>query len=130
LVLVVLALAAGMAQLAVAAQGAQAKPAAATSGTKLTGEVVDTGCYLGHEARGEKHKACATKCIASGMPMGLLTAQGELYLITMSHENADPYNQLKGMAAQTVEISGPVSSRAGMKAIQADAVKLLAAAAK
>jgi len=35
----------------------------------VTGEVVDMGCYMGHGARGEKHIACATKCIDGGMPM-------------------------------------------------------------
>src|SRR5262249_42866306 len=27
----------------------------------ITGELVDTGCYLGHGARGEKHVSCASK---------------------------------------------------------------------
>jgi type 1 fimbria pilin len=93
----------------------------------LRGEVVDTGCYLGHGATGAKHKECATKCIANGMPMGLLTADGALYLITMSHSNADAYNQLKGWAAETVEVTGVVSTRNGLKGIEADAVKLLTA---
>src|SRR5574341_1558654 len=62
------------------------------SGTpkSLTGEVVDTGCYLGHAARGAKHVSCATKCIMGGMPMGLLTNDGTLYLLTMNHDNPDP----------------------------------------
>ncbi len=95
----------------------------------LKGEVVDTGCYMGHEARGQKHKECAAKCIANGMPMGLLTEGGELYLITQNHDNLDAYNQCKDLAAQFVEITGPVFSRHGMKSVQADAVKPVAAPA-
>lgn len=85
--------------------------------TVLTGEVVDTGCYLGHAARGEKHVECATKCINGGMPMALLTKEGTLYLLTMNHENADPYNSLKGMAGKTVSVKGAVMQKGGMKGI-------------
>lgn len=89
----------------------------------VTGEVVDTGCYLGHAARGEKHISCATKCLQQGMPMGLLTSNGTLYLVTLNHDNADPYNSLKDMAGQTVSITGEVMSRSGMKAIEATSVR-------
>jgi hypothetical protein len=104
--------------------------AMAKSPTKtLTGELVDTGCYLGHGAKGEKHIDCATKCIANGMPMGLLTADGTLYLITLDHENADPYNALKNMAGKTVTVTGTVMTRNGMKGIDVTEAKEAAAAA-
>lgn len=89
----------------------------------LKGEIVDTGCYLAHGAKGPDHASCATKCIAGGMPMGLLTSDGVLYLLTMNHDNADPYNQAKKLAASTVEITGPVHERNGVKAIEVTAVK-------
>ena len=94
----------------------------------LTGEVVDTGCYLGHAARGEKHVSCATKCINQGMPMGLLTSDGVLYLLTLNHDNADPYNGLKAMAGKTVSVTGTVMTRAGMKAIDVTEFKPVAVA--
>jgi hypothetical protein len=90
----------------------------------ITGEVVDTGCYLGHAARGEKHVSCATKCLNQGMPMGLLTSNGTLYLVTLDHDNADPYNSLKTMAGKNVAVTGELLTRSGMKAIEASNVKL------
>jgi hypothetical protein len=90
----------------------------------IRGELVDTGCYLAHAARGPKHIDCATKCIAQGMPMGLLTDKGALYLITMNHDNPDPYNQLKEMAGKTVTVTGVVMTRAGMKGIDVSAVRV------
>ena len=97
----------------------------------LTGELVDTGCYLGHAARGEKHVSCASKCIANGMPMGLLTADGTLYLVTMNHDNPDPYNKLKDMAGKNVKITGVVMARNGMKGIDVtDAALATAVSAK
>src|SRR5262245_3901274 len=89
----------------------------------VTGEVVDMGCWLGHAARGEKHISCATKCLSQGMPMGVLTSNGTLYLITLDHDNADPYNELKGMAGKQVAISGELLTRSGMKAIEASTVQ-------
>jgi hypothetical protein len=106
---------------------ATAQEAAKKAPTTLTGELVDTGCYLGHGARGEKHIECATKCISNGMPMGLLTSAGKLYLITLNHDNPDPYNKLKEMAGKTVSVTGVVSVRSGMQGIDVTDAKLAAA---
>ena len=115
------------AALTISAFGAFAEQAVKKNPVKtLTGEVVDTGCYLGDGARGAKHVDCATKCIANGMPMGLLTKDGALYLITVNHDNADPYNQLKEMAGKTVSLTGTVMMRSGMKGIDVTEVKPVA----
>jgi hypothetical protein len=90
----------------------------------ITGEVVDMGCWLGHAARGEKHISCATKCLNQGMPMGLLTSNGTLYLVTLDHDDADPYNQLKGMAGKNVSVTGEILTRSGVTAIEASAIQL------
>ena len=116
---------------AAVAHAAPAKAIAAPSKpATLKGEIVDTGCYLSHGARGEKHKGCATKCVANGMPMGLLTSDGTLYLLTMSHDDADPYNKAKDMVSQMVEVTGTMMSRSGMKAIEVASVKPAATASR
>lgn len=89
----------------------------------VQGEIVDLGCYLAHAGQGADHKSCAQKCINGGMPMGVLTTEGMLYLLTLNHDNADPYNQAKTLAAETVEITGPVHERSGMKMIDVTSVK-------
>jgi hypothetical protein len=82
----------------------------------IKGEVVDLMCYLDHGARGEKHKGCAEKCIKSGGPVGLLTADNQLYLVIGEHQ---PINdQLAPKAAQTVTLKGKVVERNGMKMIE------------
>jgi hypothetical protein len=123
------------AALTAAAQGhvhraAEAKAAKATESKSVTGEVVDMGCYLAHGAHGAKHVTCATKCIAGGMPMGILTSDGALYLLTLNHDSADPFNQLKDMAGKTVTVTGDVMTRNGMKGIDVAAVKTAATSAK
>ncbi|HYQ96713.1 MAG TPA: hypothetical protein VER38_06845 [Candidatus Eisenbacteria bacterium] len=92
----------------------------------MVGEIVDAGCYLGHAARGADHADCAKQCISGGMPMCLLTGQGTLYLLTMNHDNPDPYNKLKGMAGKTVSVTGDVMARSGMKGIDVAGFKPMA----
>jgi len=89
----------------------------------IKGEVVDSGCYLSHGAKGADHKECATKCISGGMPMGLLTSDNKFYLLTLDHSNADPYNQLKDMASATVEVTGTTFTRNGVTMIDVTGVK-------
>jgi len=123
-------LALGLAALAGFSMTARAHDMAGMSKGKpmtMKGEVVDTGCYMAHEARGEKHISCATKCINGGMPMGLLTADGRLYLLTLDHDNPDPYNRLKEMAGKQVTVTGTMLERAGMKGIDVTDAKLAAA---
>lgn len=81
----------------------------------LQGEVVDLMCYLSNGAKGEKHAACAEKCIKSGGPVGLLTKDDHLYLIIGNHKplNAD----LASHAGKTISIKGKVVERNGMKMI-------------
>jgi hypothetical protein len=93
---------------------AQEKAEAKTQTIK--GEVVDLMCYLDHGAKGEKHKGCATKCIKSGGPVGLLTADDQLYLVVGDHK---PMNdELADKAAQVVTLKGKVVERNGMKMIE------------
>ena len=62
------------------------------------------------------------------MPMGLLTSKGKLYLLTMSHDNADPYNKCKDWASKQVSVTGVVSTRSGMTGLQVVDAKPAAAA--
>jgi hypothetical protein len=116
--------------IAPAGHAAEGKPEAAGAKKTLTGEVVDMGCYLGHGAKGEGHIACATKCIANGMPMGLLTSDGKLFLLTMNHDNPDPYNKIKEMAGKTVAVTGSAMTRSGVSAIDVTDFKPVATKAK
>jgi hypothetical protein len=94
--------------------GAEEKASAQTQTIK--GEVVDLMCYLDHGAKGDKHRGCAKKCIESGGPVGLLTADNQLYLVIGDHQ---PMNkELAAKAAQTITLKGKVVERNGMKMIE------------
>ena len=47
----------------------------------VTGEVIDVSCFLQLGKRGEAHVACGQKCVRNGQPIGVVTDQGQLYLI-------------------------------------------------
>jgi len=85
---------------------AEGKPA------KITGEVVDLACYLGDGDRGPKHQQCAQKCIESGLPVGIKTAD-TLYLVIGS-EHGPANKDLAPLAAKTVTAEGTVSERDGV----------------
>jgi hypothetical protein len=101
-------------------------PAKAEAPKSMTiqGEIVDMGCYISSGAKGKDHQGCAEMCLKNGMPMGLLTKDGTLYLLTVSHSNADPFNQAKQWASDQVVVTGPYSERNGIRAIEVDQVKM------
>ena len=93
----------------------QATPMPATEAVTVTGEVLDMACYLDHGAHGEKHAECAKTCIASGLPVGLNTSDGKVYLIIGEHK---PLNkELAAYAAKTITLKGKLVSRDGISMI-------------
>ena len=83
----------------------------------LTGEVVDLACFLGHGEKGKDHAKCAKQCIQKGLPVGLLTEKGEVYLaIGPDHKKANEL--LASKAAQVVTVVGKKSENFGAKMIE------------
>ncbi|MDN3689687.1 hypothetical protein [Cyclobacterium jeungdonense] len=83
----------------------------------VSGEVLDLSCFMASGAKGEGHKGCAEKCMANGMPIGLLGSDGKVYLLVEDHKNASPYQSLKELAAANVEVTGNYFVRNGMPGI-------------
>ena len=102
------------------------KPAAAKD--KITGEVVDITCLANHDAKGEKHAACASKCLSAGMPAGIL-ANGKLYVVTMKDHTA-PSGKLAAWAGKDVTAMGSIIEKDGTHIFEIDTVEPAAAPAK
>ena len=94
---------------------------------KLTvqGEVVDLACWVAHGAKGAEHVKCAQACAKGGQPIGLLTADGTVYLLFASHEDGSAFAQAKERAGQNVEITGLASTKGGIHGLEVNAVKAL-----
>lgn len=84
--------------------------------TTVTGEVLDMACYLDHGAHGEKHADCAKMCISSGLPVGLKSADGTVYLLIGEHKPANAL--LADYAAKTVTVKGKLVTRDGMNLLE------------
>jgi hypothetical protein len=105
------------------------KPAGkAAAKDKITGEVVDITCYASHGAKGEKHAACAQKCITAGNPVGLLV-EDVVYLIVLS-DHQPPGAKLAEFAGKEVVATGQVTLKSGMHVLDLDTVALRQNAAR
>src|SRR5262245_32376582 len=49
-----------------------ADPSAPAADVTVTGEVVETSCYIRMGAKGESHRKCAELCVTAGIPLAVL----------------------------------------------------------
>ena len=96
----------------------------------VTGEVVDVSCYLQLGKRGEAHIACGSKCIANGQPIGVVDAEGNLYIVMAEehHPRRDGQVELKTvlgpLLAKTVTLTGMMTEMRGYRALFVQAAEL------
>lgn len=91
----------------------------------LTGEIVDSKCFLGVMNPGElkTHQACAVRCIAGGSPPVLVVRNehGEITYLMLVSSNGRALNQdVLTMVAMPVEITGEVWQYDNLLALRAD----------
>ena len=87
----------------------------AAASKEVTGEVVDMMCYVDHNAMGDKHSACGTKCIKGGGPVGIVE-NGKAYLVVGEHK---PINeQLADSCGKTITIKGKLAERGGIAMLE------------
>lgn len=98
---------------------AVASPASVRAQEEVTvkGEVVDMACYMAKGSKGAAHKACAQLCAKRGVPIGVLTEEGELFLLLDDHNNPDPYEAAKKLAGDRAEIGGKKFIKQGVASI-------------
>jgi hypothetical protein len=104
---------------AAAHEGHHHDDAAAASG-KLTGEVVDITCYVDHQSHGEKHAACAQKCISAGNPVGIVVA-GKLYVVIQDNHES-PNAKLAPFAGKLVTLTGKRLEKDGLHVFDLESV--------
>jgi hypothetical protein len=89
----------------------------------VVGEIIDLSCYLQVGKHGDKHKDCGQKCARNGQPIGLLTSDGDVYmLIDEEHDpRRDGMTEFRKQAiehmASVVRVHGTSTEVAGQKAI-------------
>ena len=70
----------------------------------VTGELLDSQCFLSAKRRGESHRACAQKCARQGLPVMIVDQDtGQVYVLIAAAPKLAPY------MAQTATITGHAS---------------------
>jgi type 1 fimbria pilin len=98
--------------------------AAAPAGqVTVTGEVIDSACYIKSGSHGESHRGCVQSCADNGVPLAILE-DGTNHVIWVA-SNADmdtPNKELRPFAAHRVVVKGTWAERGGTKLLVIDSV--------
>lgn len=91
----------------------------------LTGEIVDSKCYLGVMNPGQltTHRACAIRCISGGIPPVLLVRPQNgpaIYLLLVSADGQPVNAQVLDFVAEPVNITGEVERQGEFLILRAD----------
>jgi len=98
------------------------RPVAGTQEIVVTGEVLDMTCYIASNLSGPEHAECARVCIRRGLPAGIKTKSGKVYLLT--GKPGDSINaELADYAAKIVTIKGKESVRDGFAQLQVEEIR-------
>jgi len=111
-------LAAGLLSLAIASTlSAQEKKA--MKEVTITGEIIDTKCYVigMMGGRGEEHKQCAIDCINGGLPVGIVEDKTDkVYVVVPKSPGMKGANEdLVKYAAERVKLTGNVVEKGGQR---------------
>jgi len=90
---------------------------------ELTGEIIDSKCFLGvmKPGSGKAHRACASMCLRGGIPPMLVVknAQGDKYGFMLMNENRDSASiELSDQVSVPVTITGRMEQRGDMMYIR------------
>jgi hypothetical protein len=92
-----------------AVQDARAAVSVATLGAvTLTGEIVDSKCYLGvmNPGRTKVHRDCAARCITGGIPPAFVTADG--FYVLVGGDGRPLQHEVLDWVGETIEVTGTV----------------------
>jgi len=88
----------------------------------VKGEVLDMTCYIAQNLSGPQHAQCARDCIRRGLPAGIKTEAGKVYLLT--GKPGDSVNaELADYAAQIVTVKGKETARDGIAQLQVNEIR-------
>ena len=107
--------------------GLSAPAAAATAErVQVTGEVIDTWCYISEImfAEGSAHHQCALWCAAGGIPVGVLADDGQVYMILKLGDDANSVANPAILEIQShrVSVDGNLYQRDGINYLLIDEI--------
>ncbi len=91
----------------------------------ITGEVIDTACYVGMDREGGEHEMCVIACIKSGLPVAILDDKTNIvFFVAKAGHPAEPANEmLAKYASQKVKATGMVTTKGDVSFIMLEKVE-------
>jgi len=90
----------------------------------LTGEIVDSKCYLGvmNPGNGKVHRDCAARCLSGGVPPVFVTSGpgGELLLLVDPDGKALGHDALREFIAEPITVQGELLERGPARLLEID----------
>lgn len=90
----------------------------------LTGEIVDSKCYLGvmNPGQGKVHRDCAARCLSGGIPPIFVSLDGkDQFLLVGRDDNAIGRDALREFIAEPITIRGELLQRGDSRLLRIDA---------
>jgi len=109
---------AGALSVALLGVATSAVSAATPQRVKVTGEVIDSWCYLSEimYSEGTAHHQCAIWCAAGGIPVGILGEDGTVYIVLkLGDDTTNVANQaIIDIQTHKITVDGDLIERDGM----------------
>ena len=93
----------------------------------VTGEIVDSKCYLGvmNPGSGKVHRDCAARCLSGGIPPIFITSRGgEQYLLVGPDGRAIGHNALREFIAEPITVTGKLTQQGAERMLSIDVASL------
>ncbi len=91
---------------------------------KVTGEIIDTYCFVIMGAKGESHRQCAIDCVKAGIPAGLLEeGTGKVYVLLPNKDKSPLPTAVIDKMAKKVTITGKVYTSGGSQFLTIESIK-------
>ena len=95
---------------------------AASEKATVSGEVIDSACYIKMGAKGPDHAQCAESCAKAGIPLALLTDDGKVVWLASNKDMESANGVLMPYVAKKVTLEGTWYERGGTKLFAIDKV--------
>jgi hypothetical protein len=92
----------------------------------VTGEIVDSKCYLGvmNPGMGKVHRECASRCISGGIPPLFVTSASDNFLLVGPDEKAFQRDALRSFIAEPINLRGELLERGDSRFLKIDLAEL------
>jgi hypothetical protein len=99
-------------------------PSFAAENVTVTGEIIDTYCYVLMGAKGASHRQCAIDCVKAGIPAGILEdGTSKVYVLLPNKDKSPLPKAVLDKMAEKVTITGKTFVNGGSQFLTIESIK-------